>query len=235
MTTIRFLCDPKHEGVFPAPIPAAKAMPDWFKGIKPSSSGHPMDGTVKRCAPFTDALSAGFIIPLWTDFFVQARNGDLNVTVPSAFPFKAVEFHGPQQAPGHPLSKTPFGKHVLKFINPWLIQTDPGVSCLFTAPLNHMEGRFKILDGVVDTDGYYNNVNLPTIWTAPDGDYYLPKGLPLVQVIPFRREPNALEIGTIDLDVRAKVNAQLGTKMQHAYRTMFRHGADATPGPETET
>ena len=61
-----------------------------------------------------------------------------------------------------------------------------------------MEKRFKVLDGVVDTDTYYNNINFPFIWTGGSGEFVIPKGTPLVQVIPFRRESSEFSVGAID-------------------------------------
>ena len=109
----------------------------------------------------------------------------------------------------------------MKFINPWLIETEEGYSCLFTSPLNHLERRIKILDGVVDTDTYYNNINFPFLWTGGDGEFFIPKGTPLVQVISFKREEYSLQIETVDNDKRANAQAKLGTHLRHAYRSEF--------------
>ena len=51
----------------------------------------------------------------------------------------------------------------------------------------------KILDGVVDTDRYHAPVNLPFVALAGDGVHTLPKGTPLAQIVPFRRDAAALE------------------------------------------
>ena len=37
-----------------------------------------------------------------------------------------------------------------KFINKWLIETPPGYSCLFIHPMNRVEERYKIIEGIVD-------------------------------------------------------------------------------------
>lgn len=222
MTAIRFMLDEAHEGVFPPPVQALKKAPDFYKAIKSQSDNHPATGTVKRCVPFLDALSAGFIIPLWADLYVYAENGGLNLSFPDNLPMgKSIETHGYMQMPDHPLAEKPYGKDFLKFLNPWLIETDPGYSCLFTSPLNHLETRFKILDGVVDTDNYYNNINLPFLWTGGDGQFFIPKGTPLVQVIPFKREEFSLSVGVIDASRRRTTLGVLGTHLKNAYRQEF--------------
>lgn len=228
MTTVKFLLSKAHEGVFPRPVPAAKKIPDYFKRVPPVLDKHdPSSSTVKRCMPFLDAMTQGFIIPLWADVFVRAKEGDLTVSFPRLFPMSAsLEPHNYQQISDHPLSNTVYGKMPLKFISPWLIQTPPGYSCLFTSPLNHMETRLKILDGVVDTDEYYNNVNCPFIWTGGDGEFNIPKGTPLVHIIPFKREEYFAEYGEIDEARRGRTLSTLGTIMKDGYKKLYRHGGE---------
>lgn len=222
MTTIRFTHNAGLEGVFPPPVPALKKAPDFYKAIKSQSSNHPASGTVKRCVPFLDALSEGFIIPLWADLHVVAANSTLKLSFPDNLPMqKSIESHGYIQMPDHPRAEAPYGKDFLKFVNPWVIETDPGYSCLFTAPLNHLEGRFKVLDGVVDTDTYYNNVNFPFMWTGGEGEFFIPRGTPLMQVIPFKREEFTLQVGVTDEAKRMTTTGKLGTYLRNAYRTEF--------------
>jgi hypothetical protein len=222
MTTIRFTHDAGLDGVFPSPVPALKKAPDFYKSTKSQSDNHPSSGTAKRCIPFLDALSAGFIIPLWADLHVVAANGTLSLSFPPNLPMlNSIDTHAYQQLPGHPMADKPYGKDLLKFINPWLVETDPGYSCLFTSPLNHLETRFKVLDGVVDTDTYYNNVNFPFLWTGGDGEFFIPRGTPLMQVIPFKREEFALHVGATEEAKRTTTVSKLGTYLRNAYRTEF--------------
>ena len=50
------------------------------------------------------------------------------------------------------------------------------------------EDRFKIIEGIVDTDNYINTINFPFILTKRDKQFLIKKGEPMVQVIPFKRE-----------------------------------------------
>lgn len=221
---IRFETDKNLLGAIPSPLVALKAAPDYFKKIKPQIGSNPESGTVKRCVPFLDALSSGYVIPLWADMFVTANNGEITINFPSNYAGgETLSEHSYAQIEGHPLASKAYGQLALKFINPWIVSTDDGVSCLFTSPLNHMETRFKILDGVVDTDTYYNNVNFPFLWTGGDGEFFIPRGTPLVQVIPFRREEHEASFGVIDVDRRAIVASTLGTRMKNAYREEYWH------------
>jgi hypothetical protein len=131
--------------------------------------------------------------------------------------------HNIDQVEGYPLQDMPFGTIPLKFHNPWVIQTPKGYSCYFMSPLNRMEKRFKLFDGVVDTDTYYNNINFPFVWTGGDGEFLIPKGTPLAQVIPFKREIFKSEVSLIDDRKRKKHNFQLNTLFTNKYRRLFWH------------
>lgn len=217
---------PEHLlGVFPEPKKAGKFLPDYYKNLEVETDKDPRQGTAKRCVPFMEAITAGFIIPLWSDLYVVAKDGGLNLSFPDNLPMQeSLGHHGYQQLEGHPASDLAYGKDLLKFINPWTIETAPGISCLFTTPMNHFETRFKLVDGVVDTDSYYNPINFPFIWTGGDGEFFIKKGTPLVQVVPFLREDfGDCAIAPTDKTRQQKTKAVLGTTIKNGYRQSFWH------------
>jgi hypothetical protein len=95
-----------------------------------------------------------------------------------------VSNHASFQVAGNPFEPRP----PMKFHNHWTVRTAKGWSCLFLPPINRPSDVVQIFSGVVDTDTYTSPVNFPFVATAVDGVYTLPKGTPLVQVLPFRRE-----------------------------------------------
>lgn len=53
------------------PVRAAKAFPNWFKKMERHAvKGNRDTATVKTCIPFIDAMSLGYIVPLWADMRV---------------------------------------------------------------------------------------------------------------------------------------------------------------------
>jgi hypothetical protein len=186
--SIEFLCNPDDLGVIAEPFPAKAHVPEWFRKLRPvdndelrtNSNGQ----TVKRCMPFLDAMSLGWIIPLAASVRLQVADDGKTVEYGSFFDRPMVSDHQPYQIAGHPAQP----RRPLKLHNYWTIRTPPGWSCLFTAPLNRAHPVIEILAGVVDTDRYASLINFPFIVTGPDGLYTLEKGMPLVQVIPFRRD-----------------------------------------------
>tara|TARA_R110000796_G_C14396422_1_gene417052 strand:+ start:23 stop:733 length:711 start_codon:yes stop_codon:yes gene_type:complete len=151
--------------------------------------------TVKRCIPFLDALSSGYIIPFPVDILYhydeekKACNFLIHENISTEFhSLIGVNAHDSSQTTANMRSNKRTIDDVFKFINPWIIKTPPGYSCLFLSPLNH-NLPFELISGVVDTDLYETQVNLPFYWTAPYLEEKLLKcGTPMVMVIPFKRE-----------------------------------------------
>ena len=222
---ITFSIDEPSLGVFPEPKRSGKLMPQYYKNLSVQSDSNPQNGTAKRCVPFMESITAGYIIPLWSDLFVVAKNGEIELTFPDNLPMnESLGYHGYQQLQDHPASHMSYGKDLMKFINPWIIETPPGVSCLFTTPMNHFETRFKLVDGIVDTDTYYNQINFPFVWTGGDGEFFIEKGTPLVQVFPFvRYDFNKYQVKTTNYKKQNKTLAILGTVLRHGYRKYFWH------------
>jgi hypothetical protein len=189
---IEFLCRPEDDGVIAEPVPAKTVLPPWFRhlpGIDKSQLSATNNGlTVKRCPPFVDAMSAGWIIPLVASVRLEISDGGRTVTAGWQFDRELVSNHASFQVAGSPYDPRP----PMKFHNYWTIRTANGWSCLFLPPLNRPNGVVEVVGGLVDTDTYTAPVNFPFFAIAPDGVYTLEKGTPLVQVIPVRRADVAL-------------------------------------------
>lgn len=222
---ITFFIDESLMGVFPEPKKSGKCLPEYYKKLNVEMNSNPQSGTAKRCVPFMEAITAGYTIPLWSDLFVVAKDGEIDLTFPDNLPMsESLGQHPYYQLEDHPASELSYGKDLLKFINPWIIETPPGVSCLFTTPMNHFDTRYKLVDGIVDTDTYYNQINFPFIWTGGDGEFLLEKGTPLVQVIPFvRYDFNKYQIKKVNDKRKQKTDSILGTVLKNGYRKYYWH------------
>lgn len=191
------------------PVPAREALPDWFRRIpavdKQRLSTTDNALTVKRCMPFLDALSAGWVLPLAATVRLEIRDNGQTVDAGWDFDKTMVSNHHPYQVAGHPLQPRP----PCKLHNHWTIRTPKGWSCLFVPPLNRPNGVIEIAAGVVDTDEYPALIHFPFFATAPDGLYTLEKGTPLVQVIPFERAALQLEG-----EVRAETAAEASERQR---------------------
>ncbi len=197
--TITFTCEPGDLDVIAPPVPARAYLPDWFRklpAVDDSVVGLNNNGlTVKRCLPFLDAMTTGWIIPLPATVRLAIQDGGARVDAGWDFDRPLVSYHGAHQVKGNPHGARP----ACKFHNFWTITTPPGWSCLFTQPLNRPNGLFEVVAGIVDTDTYRAPVHFPFFATGDDGLHVIEKGSPLVQVIPFRRDSAA-----IAADIRAE-------------------------------
>ena len=189
---LSFLCDPILADILPKPERAGRFVPDWFRRLErdmgmPDTHGLPAL-TVKACPPVTDSLRLGWIIPLALEVrFVFDPYGNLvQLDWDQDSPLQPVERHHPAQvgAPHPPFA----GRLPLKWTNPWRLVVPEGYSVLFTHPLNHFELPFQCFSGLVDCDRFAPTVNFPFIWTGPPGETTLPRGTPIIQLVPISRE-----------------------------------------------
>jgi hypothetical protein len=216
---IRFLCDPKDEGVIAPPVPAKGYLPDWFRRL-PAVSEDQLSKTdtgltVKRCMPFLDAMTTGWIIPLAATVRMEISDDGAKVEAGWDFDRPMVSNHGAHQVRGNPWGDRP----PRKFHNYWTIVTPPGWSCLFINPMNRPNGIFEVISGVVDTDTYRSVIHFPFFATGPDGLHVIERGSPMVQVIPFRRD--AAEIGA---EIRAENKAEAEDRVRILRQTQAATG-----------
>lgn len=197
---MEFHCSSDMFGVLPDPIPAVKGLPDWYKKIPAFDAEHTTVKdtgiTVKRCLPFLDALSAGYLLCAPCDINIRLYDGGQSAETNSGFPYEVIGSHKGFQNKGSPDEN----RINLKFYTFWTVKTPPGYSALFTHPLNHPQNIFKSLSAVVDTDRYVSLVNMPFYMTGPDGLYTIEKGTPIAQVIPFKREKFEMVVRESTLD-----------------------------------
>jgi hypothetical protein len=202
---ISFRCAPEDVGVIAPPRPAKQMVPDWYKrlpAVDPALQSVTSTGlTAKRCMPFLDALTIGWVIPLAATVRMEVSEGGTRVDCGWDFDREMVSNHAPGQVAGHPRQPRP----PVKFHNYWTVATPPGWSCLFVSLLNQPHNLFEMASAVVDTDRYQSLIHFPFFPTAPDGLHVLEKGLPVIQVIPFRRDQSAYAMAA---EIRAETPAE---------------------------
>jgi hypothetical protein len=173
---------------------ASEFIPEWYKETpsyiggkkRPDGFGR-TTATIKRCMPVFDAITAGYIISTYVDVYVSIQyddNGNKIQTFeyPSLIP---IEMHPFIQGEFHPSGKEnlPYPK----WVNPWSIKTPKGYSTMFVQPF-HRASVFTILPGIVDTDEHEIAISFPFVINDPNFEGLIPKGTPIAQVIPFKRD-----------------------------------------------
>ena len=192
--TLTFRCPAELEGLLPAPVPATLGLPDWFKAMPPqafNAVNSCIGDTVKRCPPFIDAMTYGFLIRLICDLKVE--NGEFtwdNDLPPGGevnFVRSPIGFHDASQVTGTPLFED--DRFVIKFHNLWTSEAPDGYALLFTHPVNRFDLPFTTLTGLVDCDRYHDNwIHFPAHWHDLNFSGVLPKGTPVAQCLPVKRE-----------------------------------------------
>jgi len=205
------------EGIWPKPTPAMHSIPTEYKKLKRFISDDLHKGTVKTCVPFLDAMTFGYMLYFDQDYMVDPIGDDFSITPADK---EHMEYHSNFQVP--PEWHSTVGSAAGKIINKWLIKTPPGYSCLFINPLNHLlNNKIKFLSGVVDTDSYINNINFPFIVLDKTKQFILKKGDPMIQVIPFKREPWKMWSGFYLEKLHSKTHNMIRTGWVDKYKRLF--------------
>jgi hypothetical protein len=196
------------------PVPIRLNIPEWYKKIEHNE----VNRTIKGCMPFLDTLTTGYLLKLPIDIYIEHNFKNDKGNQDSAYRISLGDWghslfnkmininhhnntniHPSAQLNGSPYIKQNKEMPFYKILNPWIIKTPPGYSCLFVPPLNNGDDRFFIMSGIVDTDKFENEINFPIVI---NGDKYpelkttLKKGTPYVQIIPFKREKWKMSIKT---------------------------------------
>ena len=191
--TLKFRCPAELDGKILPPMPATLGLPGWLKSM-PTQAFNAVnmrdDDTVKRCPPFVDAMTTGFLLPLICDLKVENGAMTWDNDLPSSvldFPRSPVGFHDESQVTGSPLFEA--DRYVIKFHNLWTIEAPPGYSLFFTHPVNRFDLPFTTLTGLVDCDLFHDSwIHFPAHWHDMNFTGVLPKGTPVAQCVPVKRD-----------------------------------------------
>lgn len=228
--TLTFRCPAELAGVLPRPIPAVLGLPEWYKDM-PQKSFNPTMGeetqTVKKCPPFIDAMTYGFLIPLAVDIEVREGEFTWDFDLPQGFvgeySHSPLGFHDPSQIVGGPFVDDDC--FIIKFNNFWTIEAPTGYSLLCTHPVNRMDLPFTTLTGLVDCDTFYDTpLNFPARWHDLRFNGVLRKGTPIAQCMPVKRESWVGHFEALSSDATARM---IGTRdaigrERDVYRRKFR-------------
>jgi hypothetical protein len=204
MSKIKFIAFNKEVfDDFDPPQPSSKVSPSWYKEMpafynynqtedqrKIGSNGNP-NLTLKRCVPFRDAMHCGYMLTTPFDCYFTKNNNKILINQSYEGEFVLVHEHTIEQYFMYPI---PEGYEIalLKWNNPWIIQTQKGWSTMFVSPMHH-DLPFYTLSGLVDTDKHPAPIAFP-FFIKKNFSGFIPKGTPYVQCIPIKREKNTAYI-----------------------------------------
>jgi hypothetical protein len=177
--------------------PAKEYVPDWYRNLTPYIKGpENPDGkklivedfhsnaSAKKCVPMLDAITAGYIVPLWADVQVRQINGDPRITW--KVQDDVFELHGSnsREIPAPP----GYDSIVFKYNHKLWVQTEPGYSVSVLPPAGHYDLPFLQIPAVIDTDSKSMAPTPFPVWIKKGFEGIVEKGTPIAQIIPFKRE-----------------------------------------------
>jgi len=221
--SIHFTCDEDRLDYVAKPVPASTKLPQWYKdmpsyvnGKKEYSEG--TNGTIKKCMPVFDAMTAGYLVLLPCDVYVS-RNADGAPNFNWSIEYKVVTEHPKEQVDTFKVSNKN-GPEFLKWSNPWKVTVPKGWSVLFTQPMHRDDLPFTILPGVVDADTFTLSVQFPFV-LEKNFEGVIPEGTPIAQIIPFKREEWVSSYSSVPIAVTQKNLQKHSVLFENRYKKTF--------------
>jgi hypothetical protein len=200
---------------------AIKLAPSWWKSLEDSFEVPTSIGikrklhTLKFCKGFTDLYKNSWIMPLWTDIFVQtAEDGGYKYLTPNDFGDKFINGHFPKQHEGA------FNSYIqLKVASPWIIREKKGVNFLYKGAdwsLVDDQPDVRILDGVVNYKSQASS-NISMLVPKKQADYKFYAGSPLMMFVPLTEDDVLFKIHSVttaEFDELSKLHSRHRNRLQ---------------------
>jgi hypothetical protein len=229
-SSLTFRCPAELFGWLPVPTPAVQGLPQWIRDMPREAFSATVSGeddTVKRCPPFLDAMTGGFLMLLMCDVRVEDGEFSWDADIPAGgslgYPRSPIGFHDPGQVVGTPLAED--DRYLIKFHNLWAVEAPAGYALLFTHPVNRFDLPFTTLTGLVDCDRYRDVwIHFPARWNDAGFSGVLPRGTPVAQCFPVRRDSWAMQALAFDAAQTQRAHDSLTdtAREKGVYRRRFR-------------
>jgi len=212
------------------PKPTKSFTPDWWKAIPSQVNKSPENffgiSTVKMCPSFPDYFSQGFVVTMWADTLLtydeSSATWNSHVGAQSGSNPFSVEAHINEQFIDHvnPTLLGSTGNFVFKLNCPWKIKTPKNYSVLQLPMFYHFNSEFSVLPGVIHTD-IHHDINQQLVYYGNGKEIFIPRGTPLAQYIPFKRNKYTHEVrsaNAVDRDILVRKALGHTTKFFGEYR-----------------
>jgi hypothetical protein len=166
------------ENNVPCPEPSKFFIPEWYKNIP----GAKDLVNVKKCIPFLDSLTQGYIQKTWADIHIIKEKNEIKFHYDGNIPI--FNFRERSDMP----VQNEFYNIEFVWQRPWSVILPEGYSGLVVHPLNRIDLPFITLSGVVDFDKSIHAPigNIP-FYIKNGFSGIIPSGTPMFQIIPIKR------------------------------------------------
>jgi len=223
------------ETLIPMPRPASEYSPAWYSDMgaflnKKARIGPDDDEsyfgsadlTVKMCVPFRDGMFAGYIQEAWQDIYL-----DLSDNNPENFKY-ILPTKSPRMMNHRDTTSMPIGNNFYQtefvFHPPWTPEVPKGWSVLYTQPINRVDLVTWFPSAIVDNDTFthsHDESNIPFYIKKDFVQGVIPKGTPLYQMIPIRREAWSSHPNRYDPITQAKISQEPRKTFWGGYKKIF--------------
>jgi len=231
-----------------APIPAASAIPEWWRktksygGFKNYKTDEKQiniktggdNATIKRCMPVLDSMSMGYLVLSPADIYIEPKhvhkkedNTEGTKGFAMIYPrhYEKIDYHPWGQANKHPYATE---QKLAKVFVPWRIALPEGYSLIMTEPLNNPSPYWSVVSGVMDSDVFFPRLNFMMSIKEDGFKGTVPMGTPIAQLIPFKREKwssvvidNAAKTDPGSHSKKRIVDSRLAKVFSGAYKKFF--------------
>lgn len=172
------------------PIPAINYIPEWYSDMTEGGVAAHGLSTLKASVPFSDSFEMGYMQETWSDIFIEKNNGDIKImhTPSNGTPgsITSIRMTPLESSRAFPIPQEYYKKEML-WMAPWIPRTPKGYSTMITHPLNRNDLPFTTSTLIVDSDKYWAEHAI-TFFIKEGFEGLIPKGTPMYQMIPFKRE-----------------------------------------------
>jgi len=209
--------------------PATNFVPKWYKDSVQKinnaktelSFSNPIatTSTYKKCSPFLDALTNGYMLHSTADIevttledgspYIMWRSGNRTI----------ISKHDDAQWSG---LKVPQDSHALvyKWENTFIFNTPKNYSTMFSHPSNRFDLPFHTISGIVDTDKYNLPIKFP-FFLKKNFEGIIEAGTPLAQITFIKRDEWEREFVDYDQTKSIIDHETFFSKIKTSYKNNF--------------
>lgn len=181
--------------ITPSPKPLKNEIPKWYKNLKRYTDNRISNNenidffnskTAKTCIPLFDSITSGYSYKLPYDLYCSYDKNNNRLIEWGNKSDDCVGTHSLEQIGNYPIPNG-YESIILKINTTWCVQTPTGYSLLYMHPLGRFDLPFYSFHGLVDSDVFYKNMNIPLVLkTGFEG--VIKQGTTISQLIPIKRD-----------------------------------------------
>jgi hypothetical protein len=209
--------------------PASEFVPEWYRKSPSTVLGLNTElipfqpsvtsSTYKKCTPFLDALTMGYMVFLSADIeIIKDKDG---TAIRWRTERDIVTEHAMDQWKGLPCPEGYF-PFLFKWHNQFSINIPKEYSLLFISPINRFDLPFITVNGIVDSDAYNLPIHFP-FFIKDSFEGIIEKNTPITQIIPIKRDNWEREYGVYDENYFKIENEKFWSTIKRSYKNNFWH------------